>query len=84
MHFCVVHVYFFSSGPKVIKGVKRSNLFFNGPKKSNISNGKNNSVNMFYMDRDAKVSTVTPLSDLPLRGQRSKKVNFQKYFKSQK
>ena len=45
---------------------------------------KNNSVNMFYMDRGAEVSTVTPLSDLPLRGQRSKKVKFQKYFKSQK
>ena len=28
---------------------------------------------MFYLDRDAKVSTVTPSSDLPLRGQRSKK-----------
>ena len=84
MHFCVVHVYFFSSGSKVIKGVKRSNSFFNGPKKSNISNHKNNSVNMFYMDRDAKVSTVTPSSDLPLRGQRSKKVKFQNYFKLQK
>ena len=31
---------------------------------------------MFYMDRDAKVSTVTPSSDLPLRGQRSKRSNF--------
>ena len=28
---------------------------------------------MFYMDRGAKVSTVTPSSDLPLRGHRSKK-----------
>ena len=27
---------------------------------------------MFHMDRDTKVSTVTPTSDQPLRGQRSK------------
>ena len=72
MHFCVVHVYFLSSRSKVINGVKRSKSFFNGPKKSNISNRKNNSANVFYMDRDTKVSTVTPSSDLPLRGQRSK------------
>ena len=31
---------------------------------------------MFYMDRGAQVSTVTPSSDLPLRGQRSKRSNF--------
>ena len=68
MHFCVVHAYFFSSGSKVIKGVKRSNSFFNGPKKSTISKCKNNSANVFYMDRDTKVSTVTQSSDLPLRG----------------
>ncbi len=37
-----------------------------------ISNGKNNSVYVFNMDRDAKVFTVTSLSDLALRGQRSK------------
>jgi len=32
------------------------------------------------MDRDTKVSTVTPSSDLPLRGQRSKKVKISNYF----
>ena len=56
---------------------KRSNF-------KNISNRKNNSVNMFYMDKDAKVSSVTPSSDLSLRGQRSKKVKIPKYFKWQK
>ena len=37
-----------------------------------ISNGKNNFVIVFYMDRDANVSTRTFSSDVPLRGQRSK------------
>ena len=35
-----------------------------------------NSFNMFYMDRGAKVSTVTPHTDLLLRGQRSKRSNY--------
>ena len=64
---------FFISGSKVIKGVKRSNLFFNWPKKSSISKCKNKSVIMFYMDRGAEVSTGTSSSDLPLRGQRRSK-----------
>ena len=81
MHFCVVHVYFFSLGSKVVKGVKRSISFLNGLKKSTISNRKNNSVNVLDIVRDEKVSTVTPSSDLPLRGQRSKKVKIIKYFK---
>ena len=72
MHFCVVHVCFFSSRSKVVKGVKRSNSFLNGQKKSTISNCKNNSTNVLGMAREEKVSTVTPSSDLPLRGQRSK------------
>ncbi len=44
------------------------------------SNSKNNSVDVFYMDRDAKVSMVTSLSDLSLRGQGSKKVKNLNYF----
>ena len=48
-----------------VKGQKRSNF-------KNISNRKNNSVNMFYIDRDAKVSMVTLSSDVQARGQRSK------------
>ncbi len=84
MHFCLVHAYFFVSRSKVIQGVKRSNLFFQWPKKSNILNCENKSVNVFYMDREAKVSTATSSSDLPLRGQRSKKVKMRKYFKWQK
>ena len=39
---------------------------------STSSNGKTNTVIMLYMVRDTKVSTVTPTSDAPLRGQRSK------------
>ena len=82
MHFCVVHVYFFVSGSKVIKGVKRSNLSNAVDRKNqNISNGKNNSVIVFHMDRGTKVSTVITLPDLPLRGQRSKKVKIINYFK---
>ena len=69
---------FFSTRSKVAKGVKRSISFLNGLKKSTISNRKNNSVNVLDIVRDEKVSTVTPSSDLPLRGQRSKKVKFQK------
>ena len=38
---------------------------------STFSNGKTDTVNMLYMVRDTKVSTVTPMSDPPLRGQRS-------------
>ncbi len=49
-----------------------------------ISNDKNNSANVVYMDRDAKVSTVTSSYDLPLRGQRSKKVKIWNYIKWQK
>ena len=79
MHFDLVYVYFFPVGSKVVKGVKRSNSFLNGQKKSTISNFKNNSVNVLYINRDEKVSTVTPSSDLPLRGQRSKKVKISKY-----
>ena len=56
------------------KGVKRSNLFSIGPKILNISNCKNKNVVVFYMDREAKVSTVTSSSDLPIRAQWSKKV----------
>ena len=39
---------------------------------------------MLDMDRDEKVSTVTPSYDLPFRGQRSKKVKILNYFKGQK
>ena len=39
---------------------------------STFPNGKTDTVNMLYMVRDTKVSTVTPTSDEPLRGQRSK------------
>ncbi len=46
----------------------------NWPKNKNISNCKNKSVIVFYMDRETKLSTVTSSSDLPFRGQRSKKV----------
>ena len=81
---CCTCVFFFIWVKSHQEGQKVKIRFSMGRKKSNISNRKNNSVNMFYMDRDAKVSTVTPSSDLPLRGQRSKKVKFQKYFKSQK
>ena len=34
---------------------------------------------MFYVDREAKVSTVNSSFDLPLRGQRSNFVNVSKY-----
>ena len=75
-------MYFFKSGSKVIKGVKRSILPSTIDRKiQNISNGKNNSVIVFYMDRDTKVSTVITLPDLLLRGQRSKKVKTLNYFK---
>ena len=75
MHFPVVYVYLFLSGSKVIKGVKRSNLSNSIDRKNqNISKGKINNAIVFYMDRDAIVSTGTNLCDLPLRGQRSKKV----------
>ena len=59
-----------AKGSKVIKG--------------SFSNVKNNSVNVFYMNKYVKVSTVTPSSDLSLRGQRSKPVKISKYFKWQK
>jgi len=65
------------SRSKVIKGVKRSNLFFNRPKNITISNGKNKSANVFHMDREAKVFTVTPLSDLSLRVKGQKRSNFE-------
>ena len=39
------------------------------------SNGKNNSVNMLLMDKCAKVFMVPSVSDLRLRGQRSKEVS---------
>ena len=84
MHFDLVHVYFFPAGSKVVKGVKRSNSFLNGQKKSTISNFKNNSANVLGMVREENVSTVTRSSDLSLRGQRSKKVKILKYLKFQK
>ncbi len=37
----------------------------------------NNSLNVFRMDRDEKVSTVTSSRDLPLRGKGSKYLSFQ-------
>ena len=56
-----------------MKGVKRSNLSNAIDRKNqNISNDKNNSVIVLNVDRDTKVSTVITLSDLLLRGQRSK------------
>ena len=73
MHFCVVYVYYFSSGSKVIKGVKRSNSFFNGPKKIKYFKSQNTSSNVLGMTREEKVSTVTPSSDLPLWGSKVKK-----------
>ena len=79
MHFCVVYLYYFSSRSKVVKGVKRSNSFLNGQKKSTISNFKNNSANVLDMVREENVSMVTRPSDLLLRGQRSKKVKISKY-----
>ncbi len=58
---------FFFAWAQGVKGQRRS--------KNEITlNSKNNSVNVLYMDRDAKVSTVTSLCDLPIRDQRSKKV----------
>ena len=43
-------------------------------------NGKTNGVNMLALRKHAKVSTVTSLSDLRLRDQRSKKgkISYQK------
>ena len=81
MHFDLVYVYFFPVGSKVVKGVKRSNSFLNGQKKSTISNRKNNSVNVLDIVRDENVSTMTPLSDLPLRVKGHKKVKILNYFK---
>ena len=67
-----------------LKGSKGQVCFSIGQKISNILNCKNKSVIVFYMDREAKVSTVATSSDLSLRGQRSKKVKIRKYFKWQK
>ena len=39
----------------------------------NVSNDKSKRVNVLVLDKDAKVSTVTSLSDLWIRGQRSMK-----------
>ncbi len=65
---------FFHRDRRSLRGSKGQIRFFNRRKKIIISNDKNNSVNVFHMDRETKVSTVTPSSDLSLRGQRSKKV----------
>ena len=54
-------------------GVKRSKWGHAGVKSKTCSNDKSNSVNVLALHKDAKVSTVTSLSDLRLRGQRSKK-----------
>ena len=78
MHFYLVCVIFFSSRSKVVKGVKRSNSILNWPKKWKISKPKNNYANTFFMDRNVILFTVAPLSDLQLRGQRSKKVKILK------
>ena len=44
-----------------------------------MSNFKTNGANMLTLGKHAKLSTVTFLSDLRLRAQRSKKVEFKKY-----
>ena len=60
-------------GQRSTKGHYRSMTFFSIDWYfSTSSNGKTNTVIMLYMVRDTKVSTVTPTSDVPLRGQRSK------------
>ena len=46
-------------------------------KLQNVSNDKSERVNVLVLDDDAKVFTVTSLSDLRIRGQRSKKVKLQ-------
>ena len=68
------YICIFLSRSKVIQGSKGQICFSNDQKISLISNCKNKSVIVFYMDRDTKLSTVTSSSDLPLRVQRSKKV----------
>ena len=55
-------------------GVTRSNTKV---KFETTSNGKTNSATTLPLDKHAKVFTVTSLSDLRLRGQKSKKVKFQ-------
>ena len=49
-----------------------------------MSNDKSKRVNVLVLDKDAKVSTVTSLSYLQLRGQRSKKGQITKCVKWQK
>ncbi len=69
---------------KVPTVTSSSDLPLRGQGKSkfeNISNGKNNNVDMLSTDRHAEVFTLTLLSDLPLKGQRSKKVKICNYFK---
>ena len=44
-----------------------------------MSNVKTNGANMLALGKHAKLSTVTFLSDLQLRAQRSRKVEFKKY-----
>ena len=73
MHFCVVYVYFFHLGQRSSKGSKGQIRFSMGRKKSTISNCKNNSANVFYMDRYTKVSTVTPVIRPTVKGSKVKK-----------
>ena len=47
-------------------------------KLQNVSNDKRKRVNILVLDKDAKVSTVTSLSDLRIRGRRSKKGQIEK------
>ena len=44
-----------------------------------MSNVKTNGANMLVLGKHAELSTVTFLSDLRLRAQKSKKVEFKKY-----
>ena len=53
-------------------------------KLQNVSNDKSKRVNVLLFDQDAEVSTATSLSDLRIRGQRSKKGQITKYVKWQK
>ena len=66
--FCFIFV-IFGWG---VKGQNKSNSL-------TMSNGKTNGANMLALGKHAKVSTVTCLSDLRLRDQRSKKGQIRKY-----
>ena len=71
----------FLLGSKVIKGVKRSNLFFNGPKKVKYFEWQKTRANVFYMDRNTKSAHGDPVKRRTINGSKVKRSKFQNFFK---